>query len=66
MSIEDSDAQGGGLTGVRHGIAQYSPRPKANRDKNGKYVRNGTAAKSGLNKAILDFMWANVVLFSTD
>ncbi len=48
------------------GLPSSLPRPKANRDKNGKYVRNGTAAKSGLNKAILDFMWANVVLFSTD
>ena len=29
-----------------------------------RYIRNGAAAKAGLNKAILDSMWGNIVLFT--
>jgi putative transposase len=37
---------------------------KPKQDENGKYTRNGAAAKSGLNKAILRSMWGNITLFT--
>ena len=39
-------------------------RPKPKKDAQGKYIENGAAAKAGLNKAILDSMWGNIVLFT--
>jgi len=32
-------------------------RAKPKQDENGKYIKNGAAAKSGLNEAILKSMW---------
>jgi putative transposase len=39
-------------------------RPKPKKNTQGKYIRNGAAAKAGLNRAILDSMWGNIVLFT--
>jgi putative transposase len=39
-------------------------RPKPKKDDSGKYIKNGAAAKSGLNEAILKSMWGNIVLFT--
>jgi putative transposase len=39
-------------------------RPKPKKDERGKHIKNGAAAKSGLNKAILASMWGNIVLFT--
>ena len=39
-------------------------RPKPKKDDSGKYIKNGAAAKGGLNKAILKSMWGNIVLFT--
>jgi putative transposase len=36
-------------------------KPKAKQDENGKYLPNGAAAKSGLNKSILDAGWASFI-----
>src|SRR5262249_18376246 len=36
-------------------------RPKPKQDENGAYLPNGVAAKSGLNKSILDAGWANFI-----
>jgi len=36
-------------------------RPKLKQDENGKYLPNGAAAKSGLNKSILDAGWASFI-----
>jgi putative transposase len=36
-------------------------RPKPKQDENGKYLPNGTAAKSGLNKSIQDAGWAGFI-----
>jgi putative transposase len=36
-------------------------RPKVRQDENGKYLPNGAAAKSGLNKSILDAGWASFI-----
>jgi len=38
-------------------------RAKPKKDERGGYVKNGAAAKSGLNKAILDSMWGTIVSF---
>ncbi len=36
-------------------------RPKAKQDENGKYLHNGAAGKSGLNKSILDAGWGSFI-----
>jgi putative transposase len=36
-------------------------RPKVKTDENGKYLRNGAAAKAGLNKSILDAGWGSFI-----
>ena len=36
-------------------------RPKAKQDENGKYLPNGAAGKSGLNKSILDAGWGSFI-----
>jgi putative transposase len=36
-------------------------RPKTKQDENGKYLHNGAAAKSGLNKSILDAGWGSFI-----
>jgi putative transposase len=38
-------------------IKNMTKRPKSKQDENGRWVKNGAAAKSGLNKAILDSTW---------
>jgi len=38
-------------------------RVKPKQDVSGKYVKNGAAAKSGLNDAILRSMWGMVIVF---
>jgi len=38
-------------------------RPKAKKDANGKFLKNGAQAKAGLNKSILNSMWGRVVAF---
>jgi putative transposase len=42
-------------------IDNMTARPKPKQDENGKYVPNGAAAKSGLNKSILDAGWGAFV-----
>jgi putative transposase len=41
-------------------IKGMSARCKPKQDESGKYIRNGTSAKSGLNKAILDASWGEL------
>lgn len=41
-------------------IKGMSARCKPKQDENGKYIRNGASAKSGLNKAILDASWGEL------
>ncbi len=38
-------------------ISNMSKRSKPKKDENGKFIRNGASAKSGLNKSILDAGW---------
>ncbi len=38
-------------------ISNMSKRPKPKQDENGKFILNGSSAKSGLNKSILDAGW---------
>jgi len=38
-------------------------RAKPKQDENGKYIKNGAAAKSGLNEALLKSMWGMVIKF---
>ena len=45
-------------------VKNMTKRAKPKKDEHGKYIKNGAAAKSGLNKAILDSMWGNIVLFT--
>jgi putative transposase len=45
-------------------VKNMSKRAKAKKGENGKYIKNGAAAKSGLNKAILNSMWGLIVLFT--
>ena len=42
-------------------VKNMTKRVKPKKDANGKYVKNGAAAKSGLNEAILRSMWGMVV-----
>jgi putative transposase len=42
-------------------VKGMSHRCKPKKDENGKYIPNGQAAKSGLNKAILDVSWSKFV-----
>ena len=44
-------------------VKNMTRRAKPKKDENGKYVKNGAAAKSGLNDAILGSMWGMVVVF---
>ena len=41
-----------------------APLPKPDPDKAGAYLPNGTSAKAGLNKAILNIGWSQVLLFT--
>lgn len=41
-------------------IRGMSARCKPKQDENGKFIRNGAAAKAGLNKAILDASWSEL------
>ncbi len=45
-------------------VKNMTKRVKPKKDANGKYVKNGAAAKSGLNDAILRSMWGMVVSLS--
>jgi putative transposase len=45
-------------------VKNMTRRSKPKQDAGGKYIRNGAAAKSGLNKAILASMWGNITLFT--
>ncbi len=42
-----------------------APEPKPAENSTGAYLPNGTAAKAGLNKAILESAWGNIRLFTT-
>jgi putative transposase len=44
-------------------VKNMTKRAKPKQDENGKYVKNGAAAKSGLNDAILRSMWGMVIVF---
>ena len=44
-------------------VKNMTKKAKPKHDENGKYVKNGAAAKSGLNEAILRSMWGMVVVF---
>ena len=44
-------------------VKNMTKRAKPRQDANGKYIKNGAAAKSGLNDAILRSMWGMVVKF---
>ena len=44
-------------------VKNMTKRTKPKQDENGKYIKNGAAAKSGLNEAILKSMWGMVVVF---
>ena len=44
-------------------VKNMTKRAKPKQDENGKYIKNGAAAKSGLNDAILRSMWGMVVKF---
>ncbi len=45
--------------------ANMSKRPKPKQDETGKYLPNGAAAKSGLNKSIVDASWGMFQQFCT-
>ena len=45
-------------------VKNMTRRAKPKQDENGKFIKNGAAAKSGLNKAILRSMWGNITLFT--
>ena len=44
-------------------VKNMTKKAKPKQDENGKYVKNGAAAKSGLNEAILRSMWGMVIVF---
>jgi putative transposase len=45
-------------------IQNMTKRAKPKKDVNGKYIKNGAAAKSGLNKAILEKGWYKVKMYT--
>jgi putative transposase len=45
-------------------VKNMTRRAKPKQDDSGKYIRNGAAAKSWLNKAMLRSMWGNITLFT--
>ena len=45
-------------------VKNMTRRAKPKQNENGKFIKNGAAAKSGLNKAILRSMWGNITLFT--
>ena len=45
--------------------ANMSKRPKPKQDENGKYLPNGAAGKSGLNKSMVDAGWGMFQQFCT-
>lgn len=59
--IVDGDAQV--LTFEDLHTQQMTKRAKPKQDENGKYLPNGAKAKSGLNRAILDQGWGQLLLF---
>lgn len=44
-------------------VKKMTKKAKATKDKSGKWLRNGAAAKSGLNKAILSSTWGQTKVF---
>lgn len=44
-------------------VRNMTKKAKAKKDENGKWLRNGAAAKSGLNKAILNSAWGLIRMF---
>ena len=40
-------------------------KPKAKKDTNGKFIKNGRRAKAGLNRSILSSSWGNLLKFTT-
>ena len=46
-------------------IKNMTKRPKAKKDANGKFVKNGAKAKAGLNKAILGSAWGQVATYTS-
>jgi putative transposase len=48
------------------GVQRMTRRAKVKQDEHGHYLRNGAAAKSGLNSAILKSCWGQTKLFTTD
>jgi putative transposase len=46
-------------------VVNMTKRAKAKKDENGKWLRNGAAAKSGLNKAILASTWGQTKTYLT-
>ena len=47
------------------GTKRMTKKPKAKQDENGKWLKNGTRAKAGLNKSILDKSWHLFEAFTT-
>src|SRR5208337_1532727 len=45
-------------------VSNMVKRPKAKKDGNGKFLKNGARAKAGLNKSILNSMWGRIVTFA--
>lgn len=45
-------------------IKNMTRKPKAKKDKNGKWIKNGARAKAGLNKAVLNVGWYKLELFT--
>lgn len=45
-------------------IQNMTRRPKAKKDKKGRWLKNGAAAKAGLNRAILSSAWGQVVQYT--
>lgn len=46
-------------------IKNMTRKPKAKKDENGKWLKNGARAKAGLNKSILGAAWGNLLAFTT-
>lgn len=45
-------------------VINMTKAPKARKDENGRWLRNGAAARAGLNKAILASVWAKTKVFT--